>query len=724
VARDDAWLRQLILSILNAEPEGLEVAQVVERLKTNDGRLSPRLVRNTLNDMADSDEVVRQRRITSVRGAPKLVYYHPRNAVAQTLLPGLIPGLEDLQLFERGQIEQQDLETEERDRQARSSSFFHRLAERHLNEEQLAQAIIGVARRLAREEPISLILEMAQWVVNDLNTLGAELRLARPHDVRHAEKLASELDVRLHWARWVFWGLFRLDRPVAQSPGILELPRSPRGFAEGEVASLSVARARERLEERVVGTRVLEAVELGDCPHTAVAGSDSSVADIYLEHVRGSFVPPDPVSVMTAAAALQVRGRNDRPFEYQEFDVFPDQLREYGDTQAAVNGLVLSPILRSVLPEQDFEHSRMAAMDLRQYLEDLRVILKEARWRPMGEAPLLDVMPRPTAMIRDGRLFPLVHRLQDYESDGLYGQIVRRELERFTQALFNLLDGPTGRTVYAAVVKSPELSWFSPLVMWYLRSRNIRLGGRILSSDEIYRPPLADTAVSHLLFLGLAKTSNLQLERFAFRTFIWVRRFSDIAIGKDGSLPVIESEQRLVDENERDDWLSWLMERRHARGREYRVGRDSSTGLELDEYAPFVYACCRAAVAMGYMAHAGTYRPLVRDDQGAHFLLPRFEFAVDAGSLRRKAARQLLEEDIRGLLSWTAANGMELDRGHTQTDFDTHRNGRLPVLVPSVIVSAHEAAMFTRNVLGDEFTDALRSLIAELRRRQSQRAMA
>ena len=195
---------------------------------------------------------------------------------------------------------------------------------------------------------------------------------------------------------------------------------------ENQRASLDEEGARGRLRERqhARGRKVIEEVKVEG--RTEGGGRDRapSVADIFLEHARGSFIPPDPVSVMTGAAALITRASSSPSFTYQDFDIFPDQLREYEDHRAAIDGLVISPLLRHILPEEDFKHSRLAAMDLRQYHEDFRIAVKQAKWRPVGSAPALGVNPRPSIIIRDGRLLPLVHRLKDFESDGLYGQIV------------------------------------------------------------------------------------------------------------------------------------------------------------------------------------------------------------------------------------------------------------------------------------------------------------
>lgn len=63
-----------------------------------------------------------------------------------------------------------------------------------------------------------------------------------------------------------------------------------------------------------------------------------------------------------------------------------------------------------------------------------------------------------------------------------------------------------------------------------------------------------------------------------------------------------------------------------------------------------------------------------------------------------------------------ATGGCEMDRAHTQSAFDTGREQGLPVLVPDVVVYAHEAATFARSKLSEEVQDELRARISELRK--------
>jgi hypothetical protein len=77
---------------------------------------------------------------------------------------------------------------------------------------------------------------------------------------------------------------------------------------------------------------------------------------------------------------------------------------------------------------------------------------------------------------------------------------------------------------------------------------------------------------------------------------------------------------------------------------------------------------------------------------------------------------------VESVLSWLATGGCDLDRVHTQSGYDTgNREQALPILVPDVIVLAHEAATFARTQLGEEVEDKIRTFIRDLRRWSARR---
>jgi hypothetical protein len=715
MAKDAGILIQNVMELLEKEPDGLEFAEIVEQLSRVQDLGSERGVRNLLNRLAKEGKLIRRKGWSTKPGAQPYIYCHPKTQPRQLE----IPGIKEYRIHTKTEFEIGELNQEERQQQQKAVSVLESIASGHLHQESYARAIIEAAPKLAAENPVELVVGMARWVVDDLNTLAAEIeRKLKRGAVDESKKMAVKLDSQLGWAKRYFQEFWKLYDRVDELPGILELPSQAKHFRlYGETAKLDEKKAREQLKKRIFGDRLIQEQLLPTDLHKSAAGTDASVADLFLEHTAGSFIPPDPVIVPCSAAALVTNSKNGFSDEYQDFDIFPDKLREYDDHTAAVNGLVLSATLaRNFVEESNLQHTRKAAMDLRQYWQDFRIATKQADWRPMGDSPELGTKNRPKLIIRDGRIFPLVHRLRDYETGGLYGQIVRSEIEIFQQVFHNTLLGSGLDTVYGAAVKNPGMSWLAPLVFWYLYSNKSPVDGRVAVSnaEEVYQYPFADTAVSHLLFLGVAKNaSNFSPERL-FITCRVLRRFSDIALEAEEMSPIISQgdEIRRVDENNLKDWKEFIEQHIAKKKKHYQ-----SNYLDIDDYESFIYLCSKVGVSMCYAAPTSVYELLSRNSSdSAHFLLPRLEVAINMERLQ--SDREHEQECLDGLLSWLAAGHIELDGSHTQSGFDTgNPEHSLPILVPDVIVRAHEAATFTRDKLGEEVQDKIRALIAELRKR-------
>jgi hypothetical protein len=716
MAKDAGILIQNIMELLVQEPDGLEFAEIVEQLNQVQDVGSERGLRSLLNGLAKEGKLIKRKGWSRKPGAQPYIYCHPKTQPRQLE----IPGIKEYQIHTKNEFEIGELNYEESQQRQKAISVLENIASGHLHQESYARAIIEVAPKLAEKNPVDLVVEMASWVVNDLNQLAADIeRKLRRGAVDESKKMAVKLDSQLGWAKRYFQEFWKLYAPVDELPGILELPSQAKHFRlYRQTAKLDEEKAREQLQKRIFGDRLIEEKLLPTDLHKSAAGTDASVADLFLEHASGSFIPPDPVIVPTSAAALVTNSKYGFPDEYQDFDIFPDKLKDYDDHTAAANGLVLSPALaRNFVEESNLQHTRKAAMDLRQYWQDFRIATKEADWRPMGNSPELGTKNKPTLIIRDGRVFPLVHRLRDYESGGLYGQIVRSEIDKFMQVFHNtLLGSGLDNIVYGAAVKSPGMSWLAPLVFWYLYVNKSVVDGRVAvsSAEEVYQYPFADTAVSHLLFLGVAKNaSNFSPDRL-FVTCRVLRRFSDIALEAEEMSPIISEgdEIRRVGENNPKDWKEFIEQHIAKKRKHYQPNN-----LDIDDYGSFIYLCSKVGVSMCYAAPTSAYALWSRNSSdSAHFLLPRLEVAINMERLQ--SDREHEQECLDGLLSWLAAGHIELDRSHTQSGFDTgNQEHSLPILVPDVIVRAHEAATFTRDKLGEEVQDKIRALIAELRKR-------
>ncbi|GIK76137.1 hypothetical protein FBR02_00145 [Anaerolineae bacterium CFX9] len=696
-----------VLELLQGEAAGLELGAIIERLGLED-EVSSRTVRNMLNGLVDEGVLVRQKQRTGSPGKPPYIY----------ILPAFVP--QQLRLFGDAKLDVltiteanlEELDYQERDRIERGLSALETIARGHIQEDRFAKAIIRIAPQVATENPVELLTRMAGWVVEDINRTASELtRLRNARASAHEiDNLAGRINVRLQMARQYFHNLWCLDKDGRDEP-IMDLPTSADEILRyGRTASINVDLALERLRSRVAGETVIYEWQPGDNIPTSAVGTDASVADVYLQHATGKFMRPDPVAVMIAAAAQITRENGSIIGEFQDFDVFPDDLKEYEEHTAARNGLIISPAMREILPESDFKHSRLAAMELRQYVEDLRIVLGQARWRPIGELQNLNVSPHKASLIiRDGRVFPLVHRLNDYEDGGLYGQIVRNQIKRFASVIHHTMSGPEGDIVYGAAVKDPQQSWIAPLVFWYAYI-NQGEEDTILSREDIYKYPFTDTAVSHLLFLGIANGLTEFPQNRLLVTFRAKRRFSDIAITADETPKIeVNGSFRHVDVDDENDWKLFIKQRIAEANRR---GRKNVLPDERD-YNYFTYLCSRVGVSMFYAAPESAYELLVQDNsEGAgHFLLCRLEVSVKVGDEDHEV------RSMEGMLAWLASGGWEFDHAHNPTGFDTGQGGGIPILVPDVVVPSHETVTFARDQVGEEVEDALRQLITELRKR-------
>ncbi len=686
-----------IFELLSKFADGLDVTQIEENLPKGVG-LSGRTLRNLLNDMTLSKQLYRRRAASSKgAGAPPWIYQHPDFTPRQmTMFDNAKFEVED-----RGTIERDEMDAGEKERLNKSLTVLERIAHEHVSQESLTQRVIKIAPQVAEKNPIQLLCDYAEWIVNDYNALVREWRKAVGNDNAKANQFFVKLEARETWCKQYFYGIWRFN--VVDSSDTPILGVFQRSYPE---IHFDRARAEQHLVNRLTGQRIIELkVDLPDAPHSCV-GTDGSVADLFLEHSGGKFLRQDPIAVLNAAASKHVQavdGHN----EYQDFDIFPEGLREYEAYAAAKNGLVISPALREVLPESDFKHSRSAAMELRQYEQDFRVVSGQARWRPIGDAiPSSGMGDIPPLIIRDGRLLPLVHRVRDFESDGLYGQIVRNQIRSFAKVIHQVHGGPYGNIAYASTVKNPQQSWLSPLIFWYIYQNSVDKDK--LDRDMCYNSPFTDTAVSHLLFLGYLKTCQAEeLADTVITTCQAKRHFSDVAFSNEGLPMVIESDlkRRPVHEDDIADWRRFFDQRIKRTSAERR-----SLELELRDYEPFIYLCANVEVAMFYAAPAFAYRPLAFESGEGHFLLARLEVSG------HKRFPQIFEEAFNTLLSWYKAGKFAFDSAHQQDNVAVGDAQGIPILVPDVIVSAHEAVTFGRDYIGDEVDSEIRQLISELRR--------
>jgi len=712
---EQAELREMIFRLLEeAGPQGLTLKDLIVRLGHIGKPVSERTIRRILNEPLRGEDgrvepVVATTRKDAARGPgrPERVYILRRFLPRQMSLFDLVEGVKKAKVKALDELpppegqEDDGLLADEQNRMSAEEtvSVLARIAAGQLEGERLAAAVIEAAPALADRDPLELLLSMLDGLVRDLEDLArriAEMNKAGgPRSREEANKAAQLYEIRSDRLRRYFGELWGLG-PALSLPSLRDL-REGRCPAPG----FDRKEAERRLRRRIYGDKVLLVIEVPVSDIRAVAGTDASVADILLEHREGSFLPPSEVYAFTAAAALEVRGTD---YEYTDYDIFPEELKYYDDLRAAEEGFLLSSRLREFFGEEDLRHARYAALSLRQYDEDLRVMRGDARWRPTGRKPSLDLPPPVKLIIRDGRIFPTVHRLKDFEADNLYGRLVRNEIARFNEIIDRVRpDGPSGDVAYTGVVKNPEFSWLSPIVFWFLYET-----GAIRDIELVYRAPLPDTVIVHLLFLGLARSRPelVHSKNRAFCSFGMLRRFSDIALERDQRPPRVDG--RTIDEDDLGEWLRYFEDRLKKAEAEGR-----SPALDPDDYRPFAMLCAHAGVLMVYGVPCSVYRPLIaKGASGSHFRIPRLEVAVHLKSDKNlDHARRVLER----LLAWFCDPAhCDLDDAHALTGFG---KDSLPPWVPKVVIKAHEAATFARTETALVIGEKIRRLIQELRNR-------
>lgn len=697
-----------VLQKVGGDIVGLTVRELQLQLRAQNLNVPNDRLRSILRQMLDESKI--ERRPWPERSGA-FCFNLPGRGIFQTALFDLQISRDEIEREERNGL---DLwQRDEAERERATASVMEEIARSHALEENYAKLVHDIAPILADENPVDLILEIADWVTNDLNNLAVKIRAAGSGAQSEVQQLTRELGFRRSKAESFLQRLWRLDRSIGSVKGILDIPTVPQMLTGSEII-LDKHAAKRRLQERIVGDKVIEIITAPENPHKAVVGTDASVGDVMVEHARGSFIPPTPATLFVSAGAMRVLDRANS-FSYWDYDLDPRELRQYRDLDAALEGLLISPHLRREVIT-DFRHLRSAAMELRQYAEELRIVQQQSRWHPISGVPEIQHPPAITLLIRDGRIFPLVHRLDDYDGasapdDILYGEVVRREIRTFQRVFHNTAGNGRVGAVYAGAVKSPEYSWLAMITFWYL---HVKRGHQDLI-DAFYRPPLNDQAVTHLLFWGLAESRRDQVfgdSRNSFVTFRALRRFSDIAFFPHPR-PLTDDSGRVVrtvQEDKIDDWTDYIKQHISEANQRYNQHKRGIPALTtIQEYMPFLDLCHRAGVAMFYAAPARMYRATLSDR--AHFFTPRWEVAIDlTQNIDSEINRRLAE-----FMAWLVEqDGLVPDESHAVGGFEEVAEG-LPLFIPNVVMEAHRAVGYGRERHAMDVQDELQRLVTDIR---------
>jgi hypothetical protein len=192
-----------------------------------------------------------------------------------------------------------------------------------------------------------------------------------------------------------------------------------------------------------------------------------------------------------------------------------------------------------------------------------------------------------------------------------------------------------------------------------------------------------------------------------FRTFQVIRRFSDMAFEAYPRMIKNQKEVKIIDEDEMVDWSNYIDQYiLDAKGYRER----GIEPLDKEEYNDFIYLCHRAGVAMFYGVPTRLYQTTVNG--GFHFLSPRWEVAVD---MAQKNMASSLNDKLDKLSAWLAdENGLVLDEFHAVGDHEEPVEG-LPLMIPDVVMEAHNMAMFIRDEHANQVTQEIHNLIRDIK---------
>lgn len=690
-----------------AGSEGLDREGILEALKRNGIPFSIRGINAALSKMVDEGKLKRERLRTGRPGRPSFKYVHPDNV-------SMGPLFDLVKFIPKEEISHHTLPPEERRRLEEEYGWIAQVGLDHLEQEETVRAIKEAVPHLVGEPPIPLIVDMADWLVGRIREERRELlrAVSRGDSTAYGRHL-DHIERLTRFGGRYFQGIFRLDPPFFEGDGgILYLPDDRRklidpAVPDEEIANLDRKAAEETLRKRIFGERFAEVlkVDLGEVH--AAAATDASVAQIVVKvHGRGAYELPETVGAITSAAALHVRisGGEESWAKFVDYDIDPDLLRKRDEYGAIKEGLILTPSAAEWLglTEGRFAHAQSGAMDLRQYLRDLDVMQGRVLWRL--RPPLSGRHPEePELVPRDGRLFPVEHKLTLYEDPTLYGDLVRNQIRAAANAV-NYANTFYRKIVYAAVVKEPELSILAPLVFWYVC---VRRSDPRIPEERIFMPRLGDPIVAHLVLAAARERKPTEPGSFVV-TFRILRRFADIADLKPPFIMESDGSRRRIDEDRESDWDLYFDTVHRLREERYRRGEERTPPLERRDYEEFALLCKRMAALMFFALPQDGRFPGHNPVR-----LPRYEI------LTRPDVDPSGHDAVRRFLSWLAdPDALILDQDHFPL---FHSSGTevlpMPRLLPAVVSDAHRAATAADTEYGSKIQEEIMRFVSEVKRR-------
>ncbi len=495
-------LKGSIQSILKQSNRALALGEILESL-SEIADTSASAVRQALNELEADKKIIAFPDATLGPGRPKYLY---RLLEAEAILESPIT---------RNKVE---AAAEKRETQQLLRQLIQDATGRYslLPLEEVDRIYREAASRFTNESPVDLFYRFGVWLKDRHDSYLDKMRKSKNKGDRKLEEESRSVLQRIEtYARKIFNEMIgvpahlRDDHGNSLGPGPYRVSHDENTLASS--SNIESVQFRKYLKLAVLGKSVLERVRLVDVQLPLhIGGSDASIQPLSLAMVLPWHMEPGVLNIVTAIGV-----RYDIFNGVQAMNRYPEPkvLAQYERQQAIEEGLLIPPAGTLGFDEEFEGRVKEAAMNLRQYIKDHDLMFESE--------------PSVKIHFRDGRIFPLEHRLFDAIQPGLHGEIVRSALKIFRN-IANAVGAEQGKTLYCGFVKRAGITIMAPLFHWFVGfgsqdSGQVIDGG--MTVEEFLKSPDSDNVVVNRLFAALVTNEKGE---GAYVTFRILRRFQSM----------------------------------------------------------------------------------------------------------------------------------------------------------------------------------------------------
>ncbi len=645
-------LRNLLLNVLRTARKPVSFKEIITNIDS-EVPLSPSTVRSTLIDLEKERQII--------------CFKDPKSE-----------NIELYRYIENGMIgnpvTREDFE--EREKQKLLRCLIDDSTGRYstLPQEECRKIFSQAAERLLNEDPKSLFIQFAEWLKSNHEEQIEKLRESiNSGSKQEAQKYISAISKIEECSISVFSRMLGVPSQLRSPTGELKFGPFFLKLNRATLEDASVLNKDELmrfLNYVIRGNHVIEILKLDEkVPPMHIGGSDSSIQPIDLSGVLPWQVEPSEINIITALGV-----RYDIYKGVRSFDRRPDPkvLAQYERRQAIEEGFLIPPSgTMGFAPEME-KRIKEASMDLRQYTKDFEMMFTNE--------------PTVKVHFRDGRVFPLEHRLSDALQIDIHGEIVRSSLKVFRN-IINMIEAENGETLFCGFVKRPGVNLISPLISWFIgfgsgtsNENSIDPG---MTFDDFFRSPYSDSFVVSWLFSSLKhKLSRGEL----FVTFRLIRRYQSM------EEPYVQNFEPTTN---RKIWT----ERLQHYSKETLGGVSDDSGVEI-----IANLCARAAIVQVYCSLVSNP---VYEPKGVipriEFLLPQSDFEK---TLEPASIETTKEKDyLRRIISTMFYPGV-LEPYPDQLFFSSADSPEIFV-APRPVCDAHISSKEIAKIYRDDFIELL-----------------